>query len=441
MSPVTTHARLSPSGSKRWINCPGSVAATEGMHDPGSEYAWEGTAAHEVLERSLQGWLRDKDSFPEDHLGAVIEVVKDWENPSDVAGIEVTQEMVDAVRVAFDYVVGQVEGNPGVVVHLERRVSFEAADPPEGLDGGTCDITLWYPDGRLQVIDYKHGRGVLVEVEDNTQAILYALGAVLTDRRKPRVVITTIIQPRAFHEVGPVRSHTYMWGEMVEWKEHLWERAAATQEPRAPLAVGDWCRFCLAAPTCPAKLAQANEVAGNVFQLDPPSYPGNPADALEPVVDPAEKLPVPEQLDTEQLAFIVQHAPEVMDWLRTVEAHVTSLLERGVHVPGFKLVEGRSNRQWVDAEAAERYLARKGLKRDERFNLKVISPAQAERVLKARGEDLSRIRLGTHITKPEGKPKLAPADSPKPALTPSVETAFELSPPSDDAQTDGDVDA
>jgi hypothetical protein len=402
--PPTTHAKLSPSGTKRWLNCPGSVALSEGIPDGSSFYAAEGSAAHELLEKALH----NEGPVWEPEIG------EPWEHDGFTG--EVTQEMVDAVQVAVDYVRKQVAEAEDIgfgvepEVRLERRVNFDRLNPPEGLDGGTCDVTIWSgPEMRnLHVIDYKHGQGVFVEVEGNEQLLSYALGAIATDGRRPDRIKTTIIQPR-HHAGDPVRSAEYTWAEIVEFKRDLFAAAEDTAKPGAPLVVGDWCRFCPALPQCPAQADHATQLAQAEFdELDADTAPTLLAD--------------PKLMTPDQLGAVLDGAKFVEDWIKAVRAHVSSLIDRGEEVPGWKLVEGRANRRWSDEERAERYMARKGLGVDERFTRKLVSPAQAEKALKAAGHKPSYIQR--FIEQPKGSPKLAPASAAALALPSSAESDF-----------------
>jgi hypothetical protein len=381
------------------MNCPGSIALSEGIPDSASFYSAEGTAAHELLEWGLAEEYHDL----QDQVGGT------WKHD----GFEgtVSQEMVDAVQVAVDYIRGRIaEAGPNVEVHLERRVTLDRLTPPDGLDGGTVDITIWSgPELRdLEVADYKHGAGVYVEVEGNTQALYYTLGAIATDGRRPDTVRTTIIQPR-HHAGDPVRSADYTWQELVEFKSDLFAAAEDTATPGAPLVVGDWCRFCPAHAQCPAHAEHAVQVAQVEFEdLTEQTAPSLLAD--------------PALMDPAALGEVLQGARFVEDWIKAVRARVLEMIDRGEDVPGWKLVRGTAHRKWGDEDAADQYMARKGLKKGQRYKSTLVSPAQAEKHLKAAGHRTTYVQR--FIEKPEGAPKLVPAGDKRPALAASVDTDF-----------------
>lgn len=390
--PPTEHAVLGASSSHRWMACPGSVRLSEGLPDHESEYAREGSAAHALAETILRGETVA--------LGAPVPGHPDF---------EITDEMLEAVEVFVEYVREQARGNE---LFIEQTFDLDPLKPPAPMFG-TADAVVWDEENsHLHVIDYKHGQGVAVDADENSQLMYYALGAVVELRRRPAKVTVTIVQPRGFHPAGPVRSWSFTWDDLKDFKDELFTAAERTQDEDAPLEVGDHCRFCKALPTCPAQAANAVEVAQTEF------------DVIEETEGAA--LPAPADLDTEQLLVVLRAGDYVMDWIRAVHEHAIHLLDTGHEVPGWKLVEGRSHRRWSDEEAAAKYLQGKGLKKNERYKMKLISPAQAERTLKSKGMLDGSWKLEKLIEKPEGKPKLAPADDARPALPPSAQEDFDI---------------
>jgi len=172
--PPTTHARLGASSSKRWMNCPGSVQLSEGMPDKTSIFAMEGTAAHELGEMVIASQLKLQGGSPFDHVGTHIPVEGDG---GEVSLILVTEEMATAVDVLVKHVGDRydalLEEDPDAEIFLERTFDLAPLSPPEPMFG-TADITIWCPTLKhLEVIDYKHGQGVIVEVEENSQLMMY----------------------------------------------------------------------------------------------------------------------------------------------------------------------------------------------------------------------------------------------------------------------------
>lgn len=396
--PPTTHASLGASSSHRWMACPGSVALSEGIPDSTSPYAIEGTAAHDLGEMALAKGF-DCDVW----LGTEIKVTERLEDGRiEVHHVEVTEEMCEAVQVYVDHVRKQHEAaGEGAELMLERKFDLSPLNPP-GPMFGTSDAVIWAPTTRvLDISDYKHGQGVAVDATENSQLRYYALGAVVALNKKPDLIRMTIVQPRASHPAGIIRTDEMTWDELVSFKSELFAAGARTQEPDAPLVPGEHCRFCKAQAICPAQRKMAIEVAQSEFDVEP-----------EPVLTPAE------QLTEEQLALVLEKADLIRNWLGAVESHVVSLLDRGQEVVGWKLVEGRSNRRWKDEEHVETVLV--GILGDEAHEKKLLSPAKAEKALKGIGTKLDP----DLVEKPAGRPKLVPAHDARPALLPSAQDEF-----------------
>jgi hypothetical protein len=390
----TVHATLGASSAHRWMNCAGSVRLSADIpRQPSSPHAKEGTAAHELAaETLLEG------GYCADRIGNVY-VVEGEEFP-------VTEEMAEAVQVYVD-AVNRSRG--ALAVHVEERIDLAPLNPPQPMFG-TADGIIWKEEEKvLEVWDLKFGRGVFVGVEDNVQLLYYALGAVVSflmpKKVRPDTVRINIVQPRAGGE--PVRSTEITWTELVEFKKTLFDAAEATTDPEAPLNPGDHCRWCPAIAVCPAQAGVAVEVAQQEFG----------------VMEEAT-LPSPELLTEEQILEVLDKAELIRTWLSSLEDHVKSALERGEAVPGWKLVNKRATRRWVDEEAAERWLRRKiGAKRA--LTKKVLSPAQAEKELKADGEELPE----KYVEAKSSGFNMVREDNPKPAVTPGDNAADEFSLP------------
>ena len=371
---MTKHAKLGASGAHRWRNCAGSNNLSEGLPDITSSYAEEGTRAHEIAEHCLK-------------IGAV-------------PNLDLDPEMRDAIQVYLKYVWDRV-GDDGVLF-VEKQFDLAPLSPPDDMFGIT-DATIWTESERhLEVIDFKYGAGVVVDAVDNDQGFIYSLGGVIEVGEKPDKITVTIVQPRAHHEDGIIRSWTFDWDFLVEEKKALFADAAATLEPDAPLKTGDWCRFCKAKAICPAQRAQVEALAVEAFAAEP-------------------TFPVPAGLSLTDLAEVLDKAPAVMDWIKSVQGYALNRLQRGENVPGFKLVEKKTNRRWVDEDSTLKYLAQRKLKIGERTNRKVISPAQAEKILKDKPGPELPDRLWV---KPEGGAALAPLSDKRPEKVPGVFETF-----------------
>jgi hypothetical protein len=369
---MTTHAKLSASGSHRWLHCPGSIEAERSFPRTSSSAAEEGTAAHELAEIMLRTGNNCADYVGQQLL----------ENTA----YTVTEEMADYVQQYVDYVrsfSGQHE--------YEQRVDFSEW-VPEGF--GTADA-LVLSDTTLRVIDLKYGKGVLVEAFENTQGLLYALGAVSEYELIATVerIVICIVQPRRDH----IDEWELTYDELQKWGEWIKQRAEDACKPEAPRIPGEkQCQWCAAKATCPALLKLTHETIGADFD--------NLDDLANPDVLPDERLK--QALDVKKL---------VMSWFDAVEQHAFEKLEKGEPFPGYKLVEGRSLRQWADESEAEQKLLT--LLDNAAYEKSLLSVAKAEKVLgKKRVGEIADL-----ITKPKGKPTLAPESDKRPPIGATVD--------------------
>lgn len=386
------HSRLGASSSHRWMNCPGSVALEETQPPSTSKYAAEGTAAHELAARCLA-----KKVDAEVYLGTVIE------------GFTVDEDMADAVQVFVDTV--RARQHRGTKLFIEQGFDLAPLSPPEPM-WGTGDAVTW--DKKLKhlyVDDYKHGKGVTVDATENSQLMYYALGAVLALGEKPNEITVTIVQPRAAHPDGIIRSYTFSWDELVAFKQTLFDAARATQKPDAPLVVGEHCQFCRASAVCPAQHQHAVTLAQDAF--------------FEP--------PAPATLDAETILLIMERGPLVEQWLKDVREYVQNVLVNGGEVPGWKLVQKKTHRQWVDEDAVKAWAAQLGIDEATLMKSKLDTPAGVERVIKKLFPAGARPELpNSLVTKPEGGYTLAPEHDSRPAIAQDASDVFAALPPSED---------
>jgi hypothetical protein len=325
--------------------CPGSLKAEERFPDESSVFAELGTAAHELGEHCLENGLLD-----------VTETIGGTFN-----GHVVDDNMATAVQTYVNFV-KEIEANEApALLRLEQRFSLEALDPPMPMFG-TSDCTIYgKKSGNLWVIDYKHGQGVAVDVEDNAQLKYYALGAVLKigDRAPINAIHSAIVQPRAMHRDGPIRTHSYRVDEILDFGTDLMDAARASLAPDAPLIAGEHCKFCKAAGVCSALRSNALTVAQDEFG------------AVRTIDD----------LTPAEIGAYMDRIPIIEEWIKSLRRHAHSMLETGTSVPGFKLVEKRPTRRWATEEALLEWASSEGLDDDEIYDKKIKSPAQIEKVV------------------------------------------------------------
>jgi hypothetical protein len=346
------------------------VRAEQGIVNTSSIFAAEGTAAHELGELVLNsgGYCHEWEGKP------LIE------NDS----ITVTYEMVSNVQQYVDYV-RSIKGE----LLVETRVDFSDWVS----DGfGTCDSMILNGD-TLHIVDLKYGKGIRVDAEENTQAILYALGA-LSDFGmiyNIQIVTVSICQPRLDHisEWSLSRDELMLWGERIKQGAEL---ALSDDAPRVPSEKA--CQWCKAKATCPAlfRLTEQTILSG----FDNVSAPN------------------PDTLSDDQLRAALDSKKLICAWLDSVEDLIKSRLERGAPFDGFKLVAGRSLRAWVSDTVAVELLTE--LLGDDLYTRKLISVVQAEKLLGKKHSGL----LEQIVIKPEGAPTIAPESDKRQAINVST---------------------
>lgn len=355
--PEKSHAELGASVADRWMNCPGSVNLSRGQPNYETEHSRAGTVAHHVAQMCLEKVV-DADVYLD----------------TTIDGIDVDEEMTEAVQVFVDYCRSLCGGRIDALTPyywVEQKFSLAALNPP-GPMFGTADFVSYDPASKtLHVVDLKYGKGVLVEAKGNPQLRYYGLGAVLAvgGGKEIEHVQLTIVQPRAFHPEGVVRHDNIDYLDLLDFADDLVAAAKRTLEPDAPLVPGKHCRFCPAASICPAQRERVQSLTQMSFEVDEPAPP-----------PPPEMLPVP------VLARILSNTVVIEAWLKAAKAHGQRLLEEGSVSPealGMKLVPRRANRQWsADERTVGAWLESEGYaKAREMYEQKRKSVAQVEKMV------------------------------------------------------------
>jgi len=333
------HSSVGGSSAKRVIECPGSMLLCEKYPSKGSSvFADEGTAGHEAIDMILQGKTRED----RDVIGLTFNKI--------VITEEFFNEAIEPALQIFDALDKELGG---IDFFNEQRVVFP------GIDGafGTVDIVGRARD-RTVVLDWKLGKGVPVEAEANSQLLYYAYAAAHTeptsqffDRDTP--IELFIVSPR-MNEGEPMTRWMTSYLQLDAFAIDLKHAVEKALEPDPPFKLGAWCKFCSGKLGCPLY----NGLATETLALTPE----------ELAAQLAEKLP---------------YADAMIDLGKRMKDMAHLLLENGQPIPGWKLVNGRMNRNWADEEKTLKYFAKIGLPAADRHVKKIISPAQAEKALKA----------------------------------------------------------
>ncbi len=361
-----SHARLSPSGSHRWLHCTPSVFLESEFEDKNSQAAQEGTAAHALCEHKIKKLLRKRSKRP----------VSIYDSDE----MEVCSDGYAAFVMEQLELVKQSCADP--IMLIEQRVDFSHYVP----DGfGTADCLI-VSDEALRIIDFKYGRGILVDAEDNSQLKCYALGGLrlFEDLYNFKTVVMTIFQPRRDN----VSSWSISVAELKAWAENeLKPKAEMALKGEGEYASGEWCTFCRASACCRARAEDKLKLAQAEFKMPP-------------------------LLTDTEIEEILTAIPGITKWSNDILAYATeAAVNHGKEWTGFKVVEGRSIRKYSDEEKVAAVAKDNGYTDIYRKNLITLTEMQ-----KLMGKTKFEEVLGALIIKSPGKPTLVPVADKRPAL-------------------------
>lgn len=372
----TQHALLSASSAHRWLHCTGSPLLEKEFPDTTSVYAQEGTLAHELCELKLKKYttVMPKGTYTRAHNKIMKSEL--WQNEMEATSetyLEYVKEIMLACEIA-----------PAVLI--EKRVDFSRY-VPEGF--GTADCLILAGD-TLHVIDYKHGKGVVVDAAHNPQMMLYALGAMdeLSLLYRFKSVHMVIVQPR----VNNISEFTMTADELRDWGETAVKpKAEAAMSGNGEFEAGDWCRFCRAKQQCKTR------------------YESN--DLLYPELSAQHD---PRLITLAELGEYLRRGRDMAAWLEDMREYALSESLAGAEVPGWKAVEGRGSRAFTDTDDAVDTLIRNGIDESVLYERRVLTLAQME---KAIGEKTFGEIVGNLVVKNPGKPTLVEESDKRPKIT------------------------
>ena len=379
------HALLSASGSSRWMQCPPSARLEETVDEENSEYAKEGTFAHALAELHINYYLGNlkktqfnkelkklkQDSFYSEELMEYVQIYVDFAIEKINEARASTKDAVTMVEMKFDY----------------------STWVPEGF--GTGDLVL-ITDAVLEIVDLKFGQGVPVSAIENTQMRLYALGAIqqfecLYDIS---IVKMTIVQPR----LENISTDEIAVEDLLKWAEE-------EVKPKAELAIkgegefksGQHCRFCRVRHTCRVRAEENMKLAALDFK--------------EPVL-----------LTDEEIVEVLKSIDELQKYASDIKEYAfNKAINEGKRWEGFKLVEGRSIRKYVDEAAVAKALIEAGFEEDKIYSKSLLTITAME---KAIGKNKFKEVLKDLIEKPSGKPTLVPEEDKRPEINNTAEADF-----------------
>lgn len=384
---MSNHALLSPSAAHRWLNCPRAPRLEATLPAQTSEYAREGTLAHSVCEVTAKRHFK-KLTKRNEYSTTLKKLKADplW-NDEMLQTADVYTEHLAANAMRFER---------APYVAFEVKVSIKDY-VPEAF--GRCDCVMFGED-TLIITDYKHGKGVPVSAEQNPQMMLYALGALTLYRPlfgdAIRRIEIYIDQPR----IGSYESWACTIEELLAWGEEIRPKAQMAFMGFGEFHAGPWCQFCRACGQCKAQAAQETS-------------------ALDDFVGAVQNSP--DLLTLEQMGDALTRGKNLLSWYKSLEKVALAKLLNGEQIPGYKVVEGKTNRAWSNQDKALDKLLESGVERALIYDSVPKSLAQIEKVL---GYPKFDELVGEFVIKPQGKPALAPEnDARKPYNTAAADFA------------------
>jgi hypothetical protein len=296
----------------------------------------------------------------------------------------VNQEMVDCAEAYRDYLQELITDDNAVVL-LEQRLDFSPW-VPKGF--GTGDAII-IQGNRLDVVDYKYGKGVAVSAVDNSQMRLYALGALsdFGDIYDIQEIGMHIFQPR----INNISADVLRVGDLLVWGEEIRPIAKLAAKGQGDFCSGEHCRFCPHAGSCPTLSA----------------------DCMKVVNTAGGKAAVP-TLAPWMVADILKQEPVIASWLKAVKDRALTQMLNGEEIPGYKVVEGRGSREWAEeSQVIDRLAVDGGYSKEQIMTQpELLSPAALEKSI---GKKKVAELVGHLIVSKPGSPTVAPeSDKRKP---------------------------
>ena len=374
------HAKLSASGSHRWLNCTPSVALEKDFAEKPSTYAAEGTLAHELGEISLKRNLKQMTEVQFKKKLKPIMTNDLW-----------TADMPDYVDIYVETCMKKVSEALAIdkmaEFRVEQRLDFSKW-VPEGF--GTGDFVI-IADGRVEICDLKYGQGVKVNAENNSQMMLYALGAIsefdfIYEIDKVKM---TIIQPR----LDSISEWEISKEELIKWAETVVvPKAELAMKGEGEFVAGEHCTFCKAKAVCRARAEKNLEIAKYDFKKS-------------------------DTLTDDEISDVLNRIDELVKWATDIKDYaLEEAVNNGICYPGYKVVEGRSNRKYTDTEKIVEILESNDYK-DIYKPQELLGLTAMEKLV---GKKKLNELIGEYIEKPYGKPVLVKETDKRPQYNPAM---------------------
>lgn len=362
------HAMLSASGASRWMACTPSARLEQQFENKTSDYAAEGTLAHELGELKLR---KELEGLSTRSFNSKVKKIQ--ENKLYTADMPDYVDMY--VETCLERVSEAKATTPDALFKIEQRLDFSEW-VPEGF--GTGDFVI-IADGTMEVCDLKYGKGVPVSANNNKQMMLYALGAIsefsfLYDIEKVRM---TIIQPR----LDNISTFEVTVEDLLKWaEEYVKPKAELAIKGEGEFCAGDHCKFCRAKAVCRARAEKNLELAKYEFEK-------------------------PTTMDNNDIAYVLSKVDELVNWASDVKEYALEEVLKGEEFEGYKVVEGRSNRKWSSEDDVAKVLMGQGFLENIIYTKKLTGITNMESAI---GKKEVQRLLGDYIVKPVGKPTLVP---------------------------------
>lgn len=365
------HAVLSASGSHKWLVCTPSARLEEKFPNKSSDYMEEGTLAHSIAEFKVRNYCIE--TITKTTYTKTINKFKKEEH--------FDKEMLAYTDIYLEFIKGEaLKSKEKPFIAVEQKVDFSKY-VPEGF--GTADCIM-ISEETLHVIDFKYGKGVKVDAENNPQMKLYALGVLEQYGLFYNIsnIKMSIIQPR----IDNISSAEISKQDLLDWGENT----VIPQAQKAFLGIGEFeqgehCRFCRAKGACEFRAKENLE-------------------KVEKAMNEIGTREINGTLTNAELADALIKMEGVDQWLKDIREHALELLLNGETVPGWKAVEGKSNRKIVDVDKAFEILEANGFDQAILYERKPITLTQLEKVV---GKTKLTEAIGDYIEKPKGAPTLA----------------------------------